>query len=141
MTQATNADRHTVLAKFRETAEKLAASDDAEIRAIYKGRLEKLVPELIAAGLTQSNFAADNVGIVVQDSDVRDVIQQITVNLTTGGSPDTGVLALRESYLSALVTRLNKVRLIGGEEWAERVRLASVYTALMTDRHAEKPAE
>ena len=30
MTQATNADRHTVLAKFRETAEKLAASDDAE---------------------------------------------------------------------------------------------------------------
>ena len=30
MPNTNNADRHTVLAKFRETAEKLAASDDAE---------------------------------------------------------------------------------------------------------------
>ena len=100
MPNTNNADRHTVLAKFRETAEKLAASDDAEIRAIYKKRLIELVPQLTALGVDQANLVAGNSGIVVQDSDVRDVIQQITVNLMTGGSPDTGVLALRESEVA-----------------------------------------
>ena len=138
MTPPNNDDRQDLLAKFREWAEKLAASDDPEIRAIYKGRLERLVPELIALGVDQANLVAGNSGIVVQDSDVRDIIQQLHIHIHASRSseppPDHAADALRQSYLSELVGRLNRIRLVGSDDWAARVKLSSIYTALMTDR-------
>jgi len=126
-------ERDALLVKFADLATKLTDSDDAEIRAIYKRRLLDLVPQLVAAGVRAKSLSEGNLGITVQDSDVRDVIQQIEIHVHAGALPGDGARGLRDSYLNALVTRLNRVRLIGGEAWAERVRLASLYTALMTD--------
>jgi len=133
------AERNALLAKFYEHAAKLTESNDAEIRAIYKKRLLDLAPKLAAFGVRAASFSEGNIGITVQDSDVRDVIQQIEIHVHTGTQHDEGVRGLRDSYLHALVMRLNRVHLIGGEEWAERVRLASLYTALMTDARPDRP--
>lgn len=129
--------RDALLSRFRELAQKLADERDPEIRAIYKKRLLDLAPQLTALGAPALNLSQGNFGITVQDSDVRDVIQFIVQG---GPAQDSGERGLRDSYLSALVARLNRVRLIGGEEWAERVRLSGVYTALLTDARPDKVA-
>jgi len=126
-------EREALLAKFRDQAQKLVDESDPEIRAIYKKRLLELAPKLVAVGVRAANLSEGNLGITVQDSDVRDVIQQIEIHVHAGVPPGDGTRGLRDSYLNALVMRLNRVRLIGGEEWTERVRLANLYTALTTD--------
>ena len=135
-----NVERESLLAEFTKWAERLASADkdDAEVRLLYRNRLLDLVPKLAELGVSQSNLVAGNSGIVVQDSDVRDVVQQLHIHLHESHpvepQANRNADALRQSYLSDLVGRLNRIRLVGSDEWAARVRLSSIYTALMTDR-------
>ena len=124
-----------LIGEFHKWATKLAESDDVEVRALYKARLLKLLPELAVLGVSEQAISIGNSGITIQDSDVRDVIQQFHIHLHSHSEalPGPAELDLRNAYLSGLIARLNRVRIIGGEEWAERVRLSGVYIALMTD--------
>ena len=127
MSNTSPGERARLEAEIAKWEKRLAEADDEDVRALYREKLATLNAQRVALGGT---IIGDVVG---GNKAERDYIEHQEIH--QHGAPTAGPdeAALRSIYLSDLIERLNRVRIVGGDEWAERVRLSGVYTALLTD--------
>ncbi len=110
--------------------------------AAFKAQADPPDPPDTRAALDGSGAVAQGAGATALGQGAAQVIGDVHGTLNLGviieqaRQPGAGMEALRRAYLARLLAHANQLPLLAGEPGSDQVQLASVYTALLTQRSA-----